>query len=77
MEDNEAPFVVLKLEEELENDPGHSTLTIHGDSEIVSALAAAVALLMAALAEEDGAELFDPRELLSEEGPEEDLAESA
>ena len=73
MED--ASFVVLKLEEN-DCDAGHSTLTVHGDSEIVSGIAAAVALMAAALAEEMGGELFDPRELANDE-PEDDIAESA
>lgn len=70
--DEHNPFVVVKLEEDA-CDEGHSTLTIHGDSEIVAAVAAASALLLAALAEEMGGELFDP----SEPEADEDLAESA
>lgn len=81
MED--APFVVLKLEEDV-CDEGHSTLTVHGDAQIVAGIATAVALMTAALAEELGGELFDPRELIGEPDaelfeiePEADLAESA
>ena len=73
--DENNPFVVIKLEE-ADCDEGHSTLTVHGDSEIVTAVAAGVALMLAALAEEVGGELFDPREL-SEDEPESDIAESA
>jgi hypothetical protein len=70
----DAPFVVIKLEE-CEVDEGHSTLTVHGDSEIVGALGAAVALMAAALAEETGGDLFDPSE--SPSAPEEDLADAS
>ena len=74
MED--APFVVIKLEEG-DCDEGHSTLTVHGDSDIVAGIAAGAALMVAALAEKLGGELFDPRELIGDDEPEADLAEAA